>query len=310
MLQDVSNRIDKAYKNFFRNLKNGVVGFPKFKGKRHYKSFTFVQSGFKFVNNNKRLHLSKIGDVKIKKHRDIHGKIKQLTIKQTKTGKWFAYFSVKIEKTEKIISNGNSIIGCDLGIAKFITFDDGTSIENPRFLQDFSKKIAKFERKLSKAKKRSPRYKKFRRIINKLFEKATNKKLNFFHNEALKLIRTSKTICVEKLNISDMLQSNAKKKKKELSKQITEISWRTFIDILKYKAEFSNCKVIEIDPYNTSKMCSNCGHLQNLSLKDRWYDCPQCGLSLNRDHNAAINILTLGTESLKTPLVFSRSPSL
>lgn len=288
VLQNVVERVDTSYKNFFRNLKRGVVGFPKFKGKRFYKSFTYPQTGFKIVDN--KLRLSKIGDIKIKYHREIDGKIKQLTIRQS-NNKWFACFSVLVDRS---VPCGNLVAGIDLGISQFIVFNDGRVIDNPKFFKIYEDKLKKCQRKISKAKKGSKQRYKFLKVLNKIYEKLANKKHDFFHKLANKLISMHKVIVIEDLSIKSMIQIAFR----GLRKSINETSWNSFVNILTYKADFSDCKLIKVDPKNTTKMCSKCGELVEKSLDQRTHGC-DCGLVMDRDHNAAINILRLGLQSLE-----------
>jgi len=199
VLQDVQRRVDKAFKGFFRRVKNGEKpGYPRFKGKGRYRSLTYPQFGFGLTEEGK-LHLAKIGDIKIVLHRPLQGKIKNVTIRRYPTGKWFACFSCEVEP-EPLPLNEKAT-GVDVGISKFLTLSDNTSIPNPDFFRKEEKALAKAQRRLSKCEKGTPEYKKARRVVQRFHERIRNKRDDFIHKLSLWLIRSFGIICFEKLNI-------------------------------------------------------------------------------------------------------------
>ncbi|NLL35823.1 MAG: transposase, partial [Clostridiales bacterium] len=156
VLQNAQMRIDLAFKAFFRRLKSGEKpGYPRFKGKGRYDSFAYPQSGF--VLNEDRLHLAKIGDLRVFLHRPVEGTIKTLTIRRSATGKWYACFSVEYEPNPA--PQKETTVGVDVGLESFATFSNGEKIENPRFFRTDEKALAKAQRKLSKAEKGTPEWK-------------------------------------------------------------------------------------------------------------------------------------------------------
>lgn len=294
-LQNVSARIDLAFRAFFRRVKKGEKpGYPRFRGKFRYDSFTYPQMGFCLHDNFVRL--SKIGCVKIRKHRDVEGTIKTCTVRRTQTGKWFVTFACNIEK-EVIKQPPNPATGIDMGISKFVTFSNGETIENPKFFRKEEKALVKAQRKFSKQEKDSLERKKARKVVARVHERITNKRHNFAHQESRKIVNSFNTIVAEALSIKSMTKNNFR----NLNKSIQDASWNMFLNCIEYKAEDAGKQLVRVNPAYTSQTCSHCGHRQKLKLSERMYKCSKCDLSLDRDHNAAINILTLGTQSLQSP---------
>lgn len=291
-LQNVSTRVDLAFRAFFRRVKTGEKpGYPRFQGKNRYDSFTYPQSGFKLLKNV--VQLSKIGGVKIKLHRPIEGTIKTCTVKRSPTGKWYVTFVCDIEHNP-IQQSVNPAIGLDMGLESFATLSNGEKIENPRFFRQEEKTLAKAQRKLSAQKKGSKARKKIRKVVARIHERINWKRNNFVHQESRKLVNRFNTICVEDLSINDMKKNNFRC----INKSIGDAAWRQFLDLLKSKAECADKKVIKVNPAYTSQICSRCGNRHKLELSERVYHCPVCSLSLVRDRNAAINIRGLGLQSL------------
>lgn len=286
--QNVAERLDLAFDSFFRRLKERKAGkkvkpgFPRYKSK--VSSITYPQKGFKFLSE-KKLSVSKIGNIQIILHRTPKGQIKTLTIKRNKANQWFAYFSCELETQPIVHPQKDSKIGIDVGLESFATLSNGTKIENPRFLLKSEKRLKHLNRKFSKKKKGSKNRQKARLPLAKQHLKVTNQRQDFQHKLAKTLISQFATISVEHLNIANMVQNH------RLAKSISDASWGNFKRILSYKAVIGGGELIEVNPRNTSKTCSGCGTvLEELKLKERTFNCPTCGLNLDRDHNAAINI--------------------
>ncbi len=288
VLQNVQMRVDLAFKAFFRRVKAGEnPGYPRFKGKGRYDSITYKQSGFKLEGD--RLHLSKIGDVKIVLHRPVEGTIKTLTIRRSATGKWYACFSVECDPSP--LPQKETVVGIDVGLESFATLSNGEKIENPRFFRTDEKALAKAQRKLSKAEKGTPERKKARKIVAHTHERIANRRLNFAHQTSRKVVDRFGTIVFEDLNITTMQKNH------HLAKSIADVAWNVFITITGSKAEEAGSRVILVNPRNTSQMCSRCGMIVAKTLSDRVHSCPHCGLVMDRDQNAAINIMRLGLQS-------------
>ncbi len=291
VLQNVQERVELAFKAFFRRVKSGEKpGYPRFKGKGWYDSFTFPQSGFKLVSG--KLRLSKIGDVKIKLHRPIEGEIKRLTIRRTPTGKWFACFSVEVDPPPNPPWKDGLMAGIDVGLESFASLSNGEKIDNPRFFRSEEKALAKAQRRLSKCEKGTPERRKARKVVQRIHERIANRRYDFAHQISNQLVAKYGLIAFEDLNIKNMIQNH------HLAKSISDAAWRMLVTTTSYKAESAGSKVVLVDPRNTSQLCSRCGLKVPKSLSDRVHECPQCGLVMDRDENAAINILRLGLQSL------------
>ena len=288
VLQDVSKRVDLAFKAFFRRVKTGEdPGYPRFKARGRYDSFTYPQSGFRL--DGRTLHLSKIGDLRLVLHRPIEGRIKTLTIRRSSTGKWYVCFPVRYDPTP--LPQKETTAGIDVGLESFATFSTGEKIENPRFFRSDEKILAKAQRKLSKAKMGTPERKKARKVVTHIHERIANRRLNFAHQISRKLVDRYGMIAFEDLNIKTMQKNH------HLAKSIADVAWNMFVSITQNKAEEAGSCVILVDPRNTSQRCSRCEMLVAKTLSDRVHSCPHCGLVMDRDQNAAINILRLGLQS-------------
>ncbi|MEW6207132.1 MAG: transposase [Acidobacteriota bacterium] len=289
VLQEVLRRLDKAFDAFFRRVKAGEKpGFPRFRARSRYDSFTYSQTGFAIEGG--KLRLSKIGKVKTKWHRPIEGKIKTLTITRTATGKWFACFSVECELEALPVTR--EMTGIDCGLKEFAVLSNGEAIENPRFFRAEEKQLAKAQRKLSAETPGTPKRRKQRKVVARVHERITNKRKDFAHKESRKLANRFGIIVFENLNIRGMLKNT------RLAKSIADAAWNGLVQFTTYKAENAGRRVVQVNPRNTSQACSGCGSVVEKSLSVRIHSCSVCGLTLDRDHNAAINILTLGLQSL------------
>lgn len=277
MLQDVLRRLDRAYKVFFKQIK----GFPRFKSKNRFMSLTYPQKGFWLKGD--KLKLSRIGLIRIKLHRQIpnHAKIKTCTITKS-MNQWYVGFSVECNPKSVKQSVGNAV-GIDLGLYSFATLSDGNVIENPRYYRRSQDRLNALQSKFSKNRSRTNG-----KALTALHRKVANQRKDFLHKESRKLVNTYDLIAHEDLNIKGMMYGY-------FSKSIADAGWGTFIRMLTYKAEDAGKYVIPVNPYHTSQTCSNCGTLVKKKLADRQHECPDCGLSMNRDLNAAHNILKLGT---------------
>ena len=293
VLQNVQERVDLAFQAFFRRVKSGdKPGYPRFKGKGRYDSFTYPQIGFK-VKDNKTLWLSKIGNLRIKLHRPIEGIIKRLTVLKTVRGKWYVSFTVEKEPEIPTTNNG-LVVGIDLGLESFATFSSGEKVDNPRFFRSEEKLLAKKQSQRDLLPKGSPERSKATKVIQRIHERISNKRSNFAHQLSHELVTKYSVICFEDLDIKSMLHTGTR----GLSKSIGDASWSMLLRLTSYKAERAGSKVVFVDPRNTSQMCSSCGMLVQKSLGDRVHKCPFCGLEMDRDQNAALNIVRLGLQSV------------
>jgi len=292
VLQDVVRRLGKSFKNFFRRVKRGEAhGFPRFKGRYRYKSFTFPQSGFEI--DDSILKMSKIGNVKIVLHREIpeNAIIKCLTMKCDDCGDWFACFSteelIDINKKEIV-----KVVGVDVGIEKLATLSTGEFFENKKYIKDSEKKLKRLHRRLSRKKRGSSNRKKARLELVKGYRKLKRQRDDYLHKVSCRLVNNFDLMAFEDLRIKNMVIN------KYLSKHIYDSSWGKLIDYTIYKAEEAGKKVVLVDPRNTSQLCSGCGKMVNKSLSQRLHICPYCSLSVDRDLNASFNILDRGFEKI------------
>jgi putative transposase len=292
VLQNVNERVDLAFQAFFRRINNGEEpGYPRFRGRGRYDSFTYTQSGFSLTHDN-RVCLSKIGSLKLVYHRPIKGKIKTLTIHRSSTGKWYASFSVECQPQR--LAEVPSQVGIDVGLKTFATLSDGTEIENPRFFRKEQKALKKVQRKHCKLAKDTPQRRKHRKAVARIHERIKFRRDNFTHQQSRCIVESYGLIAVEDLHINRMLHNHC------LAKSISDAAWSAFFDQLSYKAEEAGRKFIKVNPAYTSQTCSRCGHRQNMPLSERVYQCPCCGLSIDRDLNASQNILAVGLHSIGT----------
>jgi len=293
-LQNAQLRVELAFRAFFRRMKAGETpGYPRFRGRDRYDSFTFPQSGFRL--NDDKLSLSKVGSVRIRKHREIEGSVKTLTVRRTPTDKWWAAFSCEVEPEP--LPPVNSVVGIDVGLAFFATLSTGEKIANPRFFKTEEKNLAEAQQKLSKTEKGTPERAKKRKIVAHVHERIVNKRKDFAHKLSHRLVKENQVIAFEKLNIKDMMDNHTNIFGHKLNKNISDVAWNQFMNYTTYKAECAGRQVVFVNPRNTSKMCSRCGQLVEKTLADRVHRC-SCGLVLDRDENAAINILSLGLKTL------------
>lgn len=280
--------------------KGNKVGRLRFKGRDWFKTINYNQSGFKLNQLGTRygkLHLSKIGDIDIRCHRITSGKIKQITIKKT-NNKWFAHIATDSQYTKQ---KGVGQVGIDLGIINFLSDDKGNHIKSPLFLNKGLAKIKKAHTRLSRKKLGSQNRLKAKQDLSKLYERINNQRTDFLHKLSTKLVSENKLICMEKLAINKMA---SKKRKFGNRRNLYDCSWGKFISMVKLKAESAGAQFIEVNPMNTSKTCSNCGTIQSIPLSQRTYSC-DCGLELDRDTNAARNILAQGLGFVESELISS-----
>ena len=289
VLQNAQERVDLAYKAFFRRVKAGEKpGFPRFRGPGRYDSFTFKQSGF--AVHDSLLRVSKIGVLRMVLHRPIVGTIKILTLRRIPSGKWYACFSVEMERTT--LPATDSAIGIDVGLTSFATLSTGEKIANPRFFRMDEQVLAKAQRRLAKAQKGTPTRAKYRRAVAHIHERMANRRYDFCHQTARKLVNTYGVLAFEDLQIPSMLKNHY------LAKSIADVAWGQFVQITTQKAAWAARRVAQVDPRYTSQDCSRCGQRVPKTLNERQHQCPTCQLSMDRDTNAAINILRHGLVSL------------
>jgi putative transposase len=289
VLQNIVDRLDKAFQAFFRRCKAGETpGFPRFRGIHRYNSFCYPQSGFTLIG--KELKLSKLGSIRIKMHRPIEGEVKTCTLRKNASGDWLVSFSCEIDVEPKIAKQ--EAVGIDVGLKHFATLSDGTEIANPRFFRNGEKALAKAQRKLAKLNKGTSGRRKQGKVVAKIHERISNQRRDFCHKESKKIIDQYQYICVEDLDVKRMVE------KSYLAKSITDASWNQFLQFLTYKAAEAGRKMGLVNPAYTTQDCYQCRHREEKTLAIRMHCCSNCGYTASRDFNAAQNILALGLDGL------------
>jgi putative transposase len=291
VLQDVLTRLDRAFQAFFRRVKAGETpGYPRFQGATRYNSFTYKQFGNGAMLDNGFLVLSKIGRIALRWSRPIEGTPKTVTISREADG-YYVCFSCADVPVHILPPSGHET-GIDLGLKSFATLADGTPIFNPRCYRKAEAYLRRCGRRVARRKKGSHRRKKAITLLAKAHQHVARQRQDFHHKEALKLVRENDVIYHEDLQTANMVKNHS------LAKSISDAGWSAFLSILTFKAACAGKRVVAVPPAYTSQDCSGCGRRVLKGLSVRWHQCPHedCGTSLNRDHNAALNIVRLGQE--------------
>ena len=288
-VQEVCQRIDKAYQLFFKHHKKGVRP-PGFKKVKKYKSFTLRQAGYKFLGGNR----IKIGSrvYQYWNSREIEGTVKTLTIKRTALGELFMVIVVDGYSLPKITAETGKIAGFDFGLKTFLTCSEGFSIESPQFLKSSLNVLAKASRQHSRKRKGSNNREQARKHLVRCHEAISNRRRDWQWALAHKLSDQFDVLCFETLNLKGMQRLWGRK--------VNDLALGDFLQILEWVAQKKGKMVIYIDPwYPSSKTCSCCGHiLDELDLSVRRWRCPSCHQVNDRDENAAVNIKRVGSSTL------------
>jgi putative transposase len=279
----------------------------KFKNKKQFKTFNYNQYGFKLIKTEKRhqiLHLSKIGEIPIRCHRNIKGNIKQITIKKESSEKWYALI-IENKKEIKVQKQIKNKVGIDLGIINYIYDSKGNYFTSPICLENSLKKLRIERKKLSDKKQGSKNYIRQKIKVAKIYEKIVNQRKDFLHKISNYYTHNYDFIAIEKLSIKRMIKVSYN------ARNIYNASWFKFIKMLHYKSKKMGCIVINVSPYQTSQICSDCGEKVSKQIWHRNHIC-KCGLKINRDYNAAKMILkkALGQELSESTLVEMKAPPL
>lgn len=290
-IQDISERISRAYALFFRNLKHNIkTAPPGFKKIRKYKSFTLKQAGYKYTGQDNSIIIQK-QKYRFFKSREIEGKICTVTVKRDSLGDIYIYFVCK-KNDNKVLARTGKSVGFDFGLKTFLTASDGQDIESPLFFKSNSGAIAKANRKLARKKQGSANRNHMKNDLCRLYKKTVNQRNDFHWKLANKLCGKYAIICMEDLNLKGM--------QKLYGRKISDLGFAEFLQKLEYVAHKTGTTIIKVDRFfPSSQLCSCCGQ-QNHHMKDlriRKWQC-RCGAVHQRDRNSAINILNEGLKYL------------
>jgi putative transposase len=321
VLQAVLFRLEEAFKAFFRRMKHGEKpGYPRFQGRNRYDSFTYPDgAGWKLEEqtcpaDNKgmvsvNLRLTKIGTVKLHLHRAMAGTIKTLTIKR-EGEHWYAVFTCEIGKPEALPVSYEDV-GIDLGVSHFGALSTGDFIDNPRHYRKAEKQLKKLQEAVSRKKRGSHRRKKAVQAVARAHQKIRNQRRDFLHKQSRILVNRYQIIVFEDLHTTNLVKRpraiqdeetgqylpNGAAAKAGLNKSIVDAGWSQFVHLCTYKAAWAGRTLVQVDPKHSSQICSGCGAVVKKDLSERWHSC-ECGCELDRDTNAAKNILKRGLQQL------------
>ena len=286
-LQQSLRDLDRGFVNFFQKR----AAHPVFKSKHnHHQSYRTINQRDNIRIVGKRIKLPKLGFVKIRQSMEV-GKINNVTIERTPTGKYFAVLNVEFEP-EPLINMGG-LIGIDVGIKDFYSDSNGNVVSNPKYLEKSMRKLIREQRKLSRKQKGSNNRNKQRVKVALVHEKITNQRNDFLQKQSTMLIRENQTICIEDLKVKNMIRN------RRLAQHIASASWSKFFDMLTYKSVWYGNDIVKVPAmYPSSQTCSCCGYKNTLvkNLAVRVWECPECHTVHNRDTNASINILKKGLQ--------------
>lgn len=299
-LQQTLRKLDKAFRAFFRRLKQGdKPGFPRFKSHKRFKSFEYTYGdGVKLVTDERGrvlLRLQNIGHVKVKYHRDIppEANIKHVIVKRS-LGKWYVIVQFELPDVERRRTINNPV-GIDVGLHHLLALSDGTVVENPRWLRHSLRRLRRAQRSLSRKTKGSRRWKQEAYRIARIHEKIANQRRDFWHKVTRQLVNEFDFIAIEDLNLTFMTRNH------HLALSAYDAGLGMFRPFLTYKAEEAGSWVVAEEPAYSSQECSGCGVVVRKPLSQRWHSCPHCGLELDRDVNAARVILQRGLNHVLPP---------
>jgi putative transposase len=304
----VLHRLDRAFAACFRRVQAGEQpGYPRFQGRDRYTSFTYPQVGEHggATLDGGILSLSKIGRLPLRLHRPLQGTPKTVTISKEADG-WYACFSCAEVPTEPLPVTGRET-GIDVGLKVFLMTAEGEEVANPRHYRRAERQLARAQRRVSRRKKGSKRRRKAVALLRRKHQHVQRQRRDFHHKTALALVREYDVIYLEDLQVRNMVRrpkampdgnggylKNGASRKAGLNTSINDAGWNAFRIILACKAAWAGKRVEAIPPAYTSQDCSGCGERVEKSLSVRTHICPRCGLVLDRDENAAVNIRRAG----------------
>lgn len=275
------HNLQKAYNRFF----NKISKYPKLKKKGIKDSFVAVENNLQFKQENYKIHIPRIGKIKCAENLRFKGKVNKVTVKRV-ANLWFAVINIDAKEETLLVSENQTTIGVDLGIKTMLILSNGKTFENPKALKSNLKRLKQYQRSLSRKEKGSNNRKKQQIKIASLYYKISCLRNNTIHNATTYIVKNFDKIVIEDLNVSGM------KKNKKLSKALIDVSFREIRRQLEYKSKWLGKQLIIADRFfPSSKLCSSCGNKkETLKLSERTYICENCGLEIDRDLNAAINL--------------------
>jgi putative transposase len=280
--QQVLRRLDTTYKQFIK----GKRGFPRFKKASRFNSVNYKPGDGAQVKDN-RLYVQNVGLVKVRWHRELpESKLKNIVILRKPSG-WYVLFQIDLpeQSVEKSI---NPPAGVDIGITHALALSDGTIFDSPRYLQASLKKLRIFQHSVSRKKRGGKNRHKAVQQVAHLYEHIANQRSDWWHKTTRQLVNDYGAIALEDMSLKFMLRNG------NLSRSAHDVGLGMFRTMLDYKAIDAGVEIATVNPQNTSQVCSGCGCLVQKPLSVRMHSCPDCGLTLDRDINAARNILSLG----------------
>jgi len=287
-LQQTLKNLEAAYLNFFR----GNAEFPNFKSKRSKNSFRVPQH---ITVEEGRIRVPKFNDgIKLIKHREFKGEIRQCTFSRDCRNQYFV--SILVATIHEQLPQTGKSVGIDLGIKDFAITSDGTKYKNHRYTKTYERELKVAQQHLSRKQKGSHQSEKQRLKVARIHEKISNSRKDTLHKISTKIVRSYDLICLEDLNVKGMVKNH------KLAKHISDCGWGLFVSMLEYKANWNDKQIVRINRFfPSSKTCNECGWVKtDLTLKDREWVCESCGCEHDRDVNAAKNILTEGVSLLSS----------
>lgn len=278
VLQNALMRLEGSFRRFFKGS-----GYPRFKGADRYRSFTYPQNtGFHVQEDGKKIKLSRMGNVRMRRHRKIEGLPKTATVIRYPSGKWYVLICCELPDAQ--VEEGQPMTGFDLGLTNYLTSSGGAVTKPLRALKNAEKALRREQRRLSRKKRGSENRRKQKRRVAKTHEKVSNRRKDFLHKTSRNIVDSHEGFAFEKLRVQSMLKNH------NLAKAIADAGWTMFVHMTAYKAEKAGKPFALVRSAGTSQECSGCGTVVAKDLAERVHRCLRCGLTADRDYNAAINI--------------------
>jgi putative transposase len=291
-LQQTVRRLEKAYKRFFAN-----GGFPRFKNADRFNTVEFSKRGDGWqIRDNKTVYIQGVGEIRCLSPR-FPGEAKSMSVSRCGSG-WFVNIGYEYAGDDAdSIPESHREIGIDMGLKTFVAMSDGSIVKSPKELKRSLKEVGKLHRRIHKAVKGSVQRLKHKRSLKKLHKKIANRRRDFNHKLSRKIVNENRVIVVEKLHVKNIVARNNGGGKRNINRAYSDVAWGQFRQFLSYKAENAGRILVEVNPAYTTQECSSCGKVEQKDLSDREHQC-ECGCTLDRDVNAAKNILRRGLASL------------